>query len=231
MTPEQHARDCFPYECVGIIVNDSYIPLKNIHSDPLNHFRVDPDVVLQYMNKIERVLHSHNIEIHPKHPSYDDMVTQLSWNITFGIIPIDSQSVYPILYWGDDVSVGDYSGRDYIFGIQDCFSVIRDYYRFELDILLPNFPRSLDYNTKNEYLDHIKEYGFYQVTLDDLQKNDLILVKIRNDFPNHIIQYMGNHQGLHHLLNKYSKTENITDFIDPNKTFLHSIWRHSNFNK
>ena len=47
-------------------------------------------------------------------------------------------------YWGfryaDPRGDAPYLGRDWVYGIHDCYSLMRDFYRRELEIVLDDFP-------------------------------------------------------------------------------------------
>lgn len=234
-----HAEKEFPKESVGLVVNQKYIPIKNSSKDPENHFRVHPRSLAKYHGSIQAVIHSHNITVDPKTrmskhsrwPSKLDQETQIAWDIPFGIQYVTNEGAGNILWWGNQIPIAHYEGRPYIFGVYDCFSIITDYYRGELNIDLPNFPREDEFwkNNENLYLDNIRAYGFEQVS--ELQKYDVILLTIRSSVPNHAILYLGGDQGLHHLNTNLSSIESINRFIDPQKSLFHSIWRHKTYAK
>lgn len=237
---QKHAESEFPKESVGLVVNGQYVPVKNIHEDPENHFRVDPKTIKKYAGKIEAVIHSHNVTYDPatkkpKHlmyPSKDDMEAQIAWGVPFGIQyvaeDVGGVSAGNILWWGRGVPVAHYEGRPYVYGVYDCFSVILDYYREELKIDLPDFAREDEWWERNDdvYVRHMEDYNMKRVSLDDLQPYDVILLTIRSQVANHAIMYLGGDQGLHHLALNTSKIESINRYIDPQKSLYHSVWRY-----
>lgn len=233
---QAHAEQQYPKESVGLVVDDQYIAVENIHDDPENHFKIAPSVLTKYKGKIQAVIHSHNITVDPstkqsKHlmfPSKDDMAAQIAWGVPFGIQYVTADGAGNILWWGRGVPVADYEGRPYVYGVYDCFSVILDYYRTELGIDLPDFAREDEWWNRDEdvYVNHMKDYNMVQVPLADLQVNDVILLTIRSKVANHAILYLGGDQGLHHLALNTSKIESINRYIDPQKSLYHSVWRY-----
>ena len=55
-----HAKDCYPRECCGVVVNQSYIPCNNI-ADKSSEFMIDPlDLVkAEKQGTIQAIVHSH----------------------------------------------------------------------------------------------------------------------------------------------------------------------------
>lgn len=224
----KHAEEVFPQESVGIVVDGKYIRVDNTHEDPENHFKIHPDVLIKYEGQIQAVIHSHNIDVHPAHPSKKDQETQMDWNIPFGIQLVNKSGAGNIIWFGDVLPMTELEGRPYIFGVYDCFTIWRDYYKLELGIDLPNVAREEDFWQKgdNLYIDNAERFGFYQVDDNDLQVNDIVLIRIRSRvIPNHGIIYLGGEVGLHHMPYKTSSKDNISKFIRPDKQMFHSVWR------
>lgn len=236
---QAHAVAEFPRESVGFVVDDVYVPLKNTHPEPTEHFRISKANLTKYAGRIQAVIHSHNLSVNPQtrkpyhtvYPSYDDQVAQINMGVPFGIQYVTDQGAGNILWWGTGVPVADWNGRPYIHAVYDCFTILRDYFEVELGITLPAFAHDDEWwiHGKTHYLDHIQEYGFEQVK--DLQPNDVIFLCIRSTTPNHAMIYLGGDQGLHHLATSTSKIESINRFIDPQKSFFHSTWRYKDFIK
>lgn len=227
---QAHAAEVYPEESVGIVVDGEYIALENTHEDPENHFKIDPDVLAEYAYQIEAVIHSHNLQIHRPQPSQKDMETQMEWGIPFGIQLINESGPGNIIWFGDQLETADLEARPYVFGVYDCFSIWRDYYKLELGIDLPDVPRDENFylNGQNLYEDHAAEFGFQKVPFEDLQPNDIILLRIRSkDIPNHGIVYLGGDQGLHHMPFKASARESINRYIRKESPMYHSVWRYS----
>lgn len=239
---KKHAEAEFPKESVGFVVDNEYVPVKNSHKDPEHHFKVSPTVIAKYGNKIQAIIHSHNVTVNPEtgkpvhdpFPSYNDMVTQISWNIPFGIQLINDAGSGNILWWGyEDKDIPPLEGRPYIHGVYDCFSLLRDYFRVECNIHLPDFPRhdswwDRDDCPNNLYLDHVEQYA-YKIDVKDLQQHDVVLLCIRSKVPNHAVVYEGGDVGIHHLTFAASKRESMSRFIDPQRPLFHSAWRLKEF--
>jgi cell wall-associated NlpC family hydrolase len=97
-------------------------------------------------------------------------------------------------------------GRQWSHGVLDCYSIIRDWYLQEKNIELLNFERSDEWWKigENLYLDNFEKAGFKQISLDELQAGDCMLMCIGSEVPNHGAVYLGNGQILHHVQNRLS---------------------------
>lgn len=187
----QHAKACYPAECCGVIINDTYYPCTNIA--PLGQFEIDPSeyLALQELGEIQAIVHSH--------PDGEPLPSEVD-RVQMGLHGIP----WVICGFGDGYeSVRTHKpkaykapllGRDYIHGLQDCYSLVRDYYKRELSIDLPDFERVDDWweNPEHEplYERNFGKAGFERV--HDLQKHDVILCRVgRTYHVNHALIYLG----------------------------------------
>ena len=132
-----HAEQCFPLECCGVIVNDTYIACRNIAENDQQFEIHHKDLAkAEDLGEIQAYVHSHpnasaqaseldlhQIELHEK-----------PWVIC-ALPDIEFQIHQPFGYKAPLV------GRDFYHGWQDCYALIRDFYSRELGIHLMNFER------------------------------------------------------------------------------------------
>ena len=119
---QAHAAECFPAECCGLIVNDVYVQCRNIskHTDQFEIHHKDL-ARAEDAGEIQAFVHSHpnasaraseldllQIELHEK-----------PWVIC-AYPDIEFQIYEPCGYKAPLV------GRNYIHGIQDCYSIVPD---------------------------------------------------------------------------------------------------------
>lgn len=193
-----HARQEYPNECCGLVVDGVYYPCTNIAPNPAETFEIDPAdfVVLSERGQVQAIVHSHpngNAE-----PSEIDRVQMslhgVDWLIcaygvhSDGVEYIDIKRHKPTAYQSPLL------GREYYHGTQDCYSLVRDYYSRELDIELPDFARIDEWweNADHEplYENNFKKAGF--VAVDNLQKHDVILCRVgRTHHVNHALIFVG----------------------------------------
>lgn len=224
---QKHAIKEYPNESVGLIVNNKYKPMKNIHNDPLDHWKIDKKelVNVKKSSTLQGLIHSH-----PDgdwQPSKADMKSQLSLKVPFGIIVVNKDGAGNILWFGDQVEKINLEGRPFIHGVYDCGSLIRDYYYLNHNIKIKEYPRdnewwNFDKDNKdwNLYLNIYKDAGFYEIEKDELKPGDLILMAIRSKYnqPNHGAIYLGGDQILHHLAQHLSNKDIASRWINKYST-------------
>ena len=205
----EHARTCFPHESCGLVLichgKERYWPCKNlaIGSD---QFVIDPIdyAAADHQGEITTVVHSHpNL---PATPSQADQVaceaTGLPWHIV-SLPTEDWQVLTPSGYKAPIV------GRQWCHGVLDCYSLIRDWYRDELEVYLPDFPRFDEWWLRgdNLYLDNFENAGFIVIDPTQLTSGDCLLMQIGSSVPNHAAVYVGQGQIIHHLQGRLSSRD------------------------
>lgn len=194
-----HAQEEYPNECCGVIIGGRYYPCTNIAPDPANAFEIDPAewVALSELGEVGAIVHSHpngNAE-----PSEVDRVQMglhgVDWVIVgLGHTPTgakycDIKTHKPTTY------TAPLLGREYHHGVQDCYSLVRDYYSRELGIELPDFAR-IDEWWENEHHEPLYQNNFAKagfVAVDGTpQKHDVILCRVgRTHHINHALIFVG----------------------------------------
>ena len=185
-----HTTECFPAESCGLIVDNNYVPCRNIskHADQFEIHHEDL-AAAEDMGEIQAYVHSHpnasaraseidllQIELHQK-----------PW-IICAYPDVEFQVYEPSGYKAPLV------GRNYIHGVQDCYSIVRDFYERELGVHLPDYEREDAWWEHKEstslYLDNFEKEGFIEVT--DLQYGDVMLCRVgRTEHVNHAIIWLG----------------------------------------
>ena len=111
-------------------------------------------------------------------------------------------------------------GKEFIFGKQDCYSVVRDFYKDNYDIILPNYARPTEFWNygMNMYMDRFRKNGFYVLDChpSEYQPGDLVLMSISSTVVNHAGILIDKGLMLHHLVGQISST-----------TPYRSIWRNN----
>lgn len=196
-----HAAECYPAECCGLIVNREYLPCRNIASNK-EQFEIHHEDLARAEDMGEIMAYVHSHPDGSCHASQADLV-QLEHHGEPWVIcaypDIDFAVYKPSGYQAPLV------GRDYFHGLQDCYTIVRDFYSRELDIIIPDFERTdrwwEDKNAKSLYLDGYKDAGFYEV--DKPQYGDVLICRVgRTEHPNHAVIWLGDNAEL-----KSEKTE------------------------
>ena len=115
-------------------------------------------------------------------------------------------------------------GREYKFGVNDCFEAMRDWLGSE-GIKIPKraafeddwWLKGLDYFTE----EIISEWGFKKVKIP--QKNDLLVFAVESSIGNHCGVYLGNDLFFHHAENRLSCRESLYPFWSKH---IIGIYRH-----
>lgn len=230
---KRHARKKYPEEMCGFIVDGEFIPVDNTAFDPSSHkdencncrlctFKIGKKDTMNWLSKAEMVVHSH--PNHPIYPSKADMEGQEASGIPWAIINLDEERISDPEMFGDQLPVSPLLGRQFMHGIRDCYSIIRDTFRlgkYELSkldithewpydpIMLKNVPRDdAWWETDDDFYGMLPfSYGWKEIERNEAGPGDAFLVKIRSEKFNHAGILVANDLILHHLPGRMSRRE------------------------
>lgn len=202
----EYLKRCYPFEGCGIFSATGFKPIENIHADPTQAFEMPPEVWLE--NQIEGVIHSHPDG--NNFPSKMDMQQQIATDVPWAICKTTADSCSRPIWFGDQLPVAPLVGREFVYGIYDCYSLIRDWYRSERGTVLAEFPRDWGWWETGEssmYEEGFMQAGFevFDPQLEPLQVGDVFLAKLRYSVTNHGGVYVGDGAILHHIQNSLSR--------------------------
>ena len=220
---EKHILDCYPQEACGVLYQNKFTVVENIHPNPLNNFLFPEHVTESLLGKEDyRILHSHtflqgNYDL--RIPSKDDMINQQNGNVEWGIVHCDGENVSEPLWFGFP-SKEELLMRPYVPKIFDCFTLARDYYQQERGLTFPDIPRDVDWESENPNLmkDKCKEFGFTEISIGkEIKVHDLLLFNINSSYANHVGIYVDKgfdmeypeKDFIHHLLERKSCLDNL----------------------
>lgn len=205
-----HARDEYPREACGLVLLKHgklrYWPCQNLASEPEQMFVINPDdwVAAEDTNaQVVWVIHSHP-RTSPE-PSQADRVACEAWGLPWAICNPQTGG------WGECRPVGYRApllGREWVWGVTDCWALVRDWYQDVLKIELRDWERPIsvhDFNQDPMFSKCFAETGFRELKPDeDLKVGDLVVMSIAAPTLNHIGVYVGKQQILHHLAGRLS---------------------------
>lgn len=221
MTPEtkalvvEHAKKECPRESCGVLLVrngvEGYYPCRNM-SAASGQFIMSPDdyAAAEEWGEVTAVVHSHCFT--PPEPSQADRVacemTELPWHI----ISVPNET------WGYLEPCGYKAplvGREFSYGVLDCYTLVRDWFRQERGVELMDFDRDqFDWWKKGKdfYMENFAKAGFRRVLTEAPQKEslevgDCFLIQIGGPVPSHAAIYIGEDLMLHHLQNKLSSRD------------------------
>ena len=198
-------------EACGLVLADRFMPCVNKAEDPAQEFRIAPDVYAAHANDVRAIVHSH-LASQGNYPSREDMEGQIASAVPWGIAFIENDYVRDLFWWGDGVPMAPLVGREFRHGVHDCYSAVRDWYRVEKAIILPEVPRDYEWwaNGKdNLYVDQFLQHGFVRISESEVQPGDGFLAQIMADKPNHAGIYVGDGLIFHHLVMRLSKFDPV----------------------
>jgi len=190
---KQTALSAFPAEMCGVLTVDDFIQINNINSSPEKSFTFQPSEYAAIIDVAVAIVHSHtkkpdvNLSVDARTPSVKDIKCQKLSGLPWLIVATEGETVTPAVQLPRSPSA-IYEGRDFIWYINDCFTIVQDYYRFQLEIVLPDN----QFDAFNDSTDEvIKEYadkqGFYDITtIDDIQKGDVVVLDSLGQKQNHL---------------------------------------------
>ena len=221
---ESHFEREYPREGCGVIgvsKGKSYwIPCKNIAEDE-EDFIFDSKEYLTLKKKYDIIAIIHSHPDSTSEPSQCDInYCNALWipYYIFSYPEMDLTLLNPTKIFNPLI------GREYEFGVRDCFEAARDWYS-ENGIQLPArepfeddwWEKGLDYFTK----EYISSWGFQKV--NEPQKGDLLIFNVESVVGNHCGVYLGNDVFFHHAQKRLSCRENLYPFWIKHLT---SIYRY-----
>ena len=212
-----HAKDQDPKESCGLLLEikgkEKYFPCKNISTYSQQCFIIDPDdfVKAEETGNILAVIHSHPVT--PPIASQADKIScedsKLPWHI---VNPKTEQ-------WGYYEPSGykpPLIGRHWVWGITDCWSLVRDWYKEEKNIILRDWDRP---TTPQQFLENplfescAWRTGFRELRTDEkLINGDVLLMSILNPTLNHVAIFLDG-DVLHHLADRISCKEPYNQWL------------------
>ena len=205
-----HAKEESPQESVGLVSvikgRQRYFPCTNLAETPDEHFVLGPEEYAEIEDKgeIVAVIHSHPKTNHA--PSPADRVACEKSGLPWHVINPNTEN------WGYCEPSGfelPYVGREFVHGIVDCYSLIRDFYQREFEIILNDYDRRDQWWNKGEnmYLDNFKKEGFKEIKEDEVKYGDLFIMQLESPVPNHGGIYIGDNLVLHHVQGRLSSRD------------------------
>ena len=212
-----HAKDQDPKESCGLLLEikgkEKYFPCKNLSTYSQQCFIIDPNdyVKAEESGNILAVIHSHPVTL-PTASQADKIScedSKLPWHI---VNPKTEQ-------WGYYEPSGykpPLIGRHWVWGITDCWALVRDWYKEKKGIILRDWERPV---TPEEFIaDPMFERcawstGFRQLRPEEkLMNGDALLMSIGSSGLNHVAIFLDG-DVLHHLTDRLSCKEPYSQWL------------------
>ena len=212
-----HAKDQDPKESCGLLIDvkgkEKYYPCKNLSSYSQQCFIIDPEdyAKAEDSGKILAVIHSHPVT--PPVASQADMISCEESGLIWHIVNPKTEQ------WGFYKPSGykpPLIGRHWVWGITDCWSLVRDWYKEKLGITLRDWDRP---TTPEEFIENPMfekcawRTGFRQLRPEEkLENGDLIFMSIMATGLNHVAIFLDG-DVLHHLADRISCKEPYNQWL------------------
>ena len=212
-----HAQREDPKESCGLLLNirgkERYYPCKNLSITDHQCFIIDPEDYIKADNtgNIIGVVHSHPIT--PPTPSQADKISCEDSNLPWYIVnPKTEQWAYlepcgykpPLL------------GRQWVWGITDCWALVIDWYNQEKNIELLDYERPI---TPEEFIKnpvfekYLPSRGFRLLSSSEpLINGDVLAMSILGNGLNHVAIFLDG-DVLHHLTDRLSCKEPYSEWL------------------
>ena len=207
-----HAQKDSPNEACGLLAvykgKEKYFPCKNLAEEKGEYFIIDPDdwVTIEDKGEIVAVIHSHpNC---PPTPSQADLASCEYLDLPFYIVTPETQQWH---YFEPSGYKKGLIGREWVWDIQDCWSLVTDWYKEKKNIEIKHWPRpsSPQEFEQNPYFEKvITGSGFIELDDNvDLQVGDVLLMDSSQNKLSHVALYIGDQTILHHCVKRLSCRE------------------------
>ena len=212
-----HAKEQDPKESCGLLIEvkgkEKYYPCKNLSNWSNQCFIIDPAdyAKAEDTGKILAVIHSHPIT--QPIASQADMISCEDTNLPWHIVNPKTEK------WGYYEPSGykpPLIGRHWVWGVTDCWALVRDWYKEKKGITLRDWERPI---TPEEFIaDPMFERcawrtGFRQLRPEEkLENGDLLFMSILTTGLNHVAIFIDG-DVLHHLADRISCKEPYNQWL------------------
>ena len=212
-----HAQEEDPKESCGFLLNikgkEKYFPCENLSTYSQQCFIIDPNdyIKAEESGNILAVVHSHPVT--PPVASQADMIGCENSNLPWHIVNPKTEE------WGYLEPSGykpPLLGRPWVWGITDCWSLVRDWYKEEKNIILRDWDRP---STPQQFLEKplfescAWRTGFRELRADEkLINGDVLLMSILSPTLNHVAIFLDG-DVLHHLADRISCKEPYNQWL------------------
>ena len=209
----QHAKKDAPNEACGLVAiykgKEKYFPCKNLAEDLQDQFILDPDDWINAEDQGEIVAVFHRLPNPPPPPSQADLASCEYLDLPFFIVTPETSDWY---YFEPSGYKKNLIGREWKWQIQDCWSLIEDWFKEKKGIKLKHWdrPKSPKEFSEKPLFEHgLPLTGFVELDKDDdLEIGYVLLMDTTNTGKlDHVALFIGDQTILQHCVKRLSSRE------------------------
>lgn len=212
-----HAKDQDPKESCGLLLNirgkEKYFACKNLSTWANQCFIIDPEDYVKGsdLGDIIAIIHSHPTT--QPIASEADKISCEETNLPWYIINPKTEQ------WGSYKPTGYKAplvGRQWVWGVTDCWALVRDWYKQELGITLRDWERPItpeEFIANPMFVKCADATGFKELRPQEkLENGDLLFMSIMTTGLNHVAIFLDG-DVLHHLADRISCKEPYNEWL------------------
>lgn len=203
-----HAEASYPEECCGVVIltdkGKKYVRCKNTAPNPTEDFSICPidKMNAESQGEVVGIVHSHpDAEARPS--KKDLAVLNTHYAAALSLNPEHEPIPWHIISWPQEELTTTFPNervplqeRPFVHNYWDCWEVCNDYYSRKYGLSFPQRYREDGWwevkDGPSLYEEMFPVAGFSEVSLEDIQKDDLLIMQIgRTYHPNHAAVYLG----------------------------------------
>ena len=222
----QKIADAKPHiEQCGVIEGGDIYILPNVHENPEEHFQLSPEDVVGYGKKNIIVWHTHTF-YGLTQLSVQDVIAAKFWGKPILMVRAKSKEVD----FYDPKKTLPYVGRSFRYAHRNCYTLVQDFYRQELDIVLrdyfPDHPHEFFSEAPSKFLRHVEQEGFRQVGTDVLRRGDFVLTTEKQGSEGWHCSVICKQSPMKLVLSQWVTRPSCVVPYRAIANRVHSVWRH-----
>ena len=212
-----HAEAAHPQETCGFILTDGTVVECENTSDQPDTFTISAQDTANYLDNAQACWHSH---ANYSGFSPADIKACKALNLPYAVWDCGGSEAF----WLDPRQDAGLLGRPWNYGVYDCYSAVRDWYKQQMGVDMGDYPRQYEgeWSTRGftYFQDNFAAEGFTHIpTGSGLMRGDVLLFKIRNqEACNHVavVEDPAANQLYQHLVGRLSGLTSYSGYFREN---------------